>query len=237
VNKEDMIMTKQKSIIGITRAPDKGFTLQFLMLQISVLIAGGKPLTLKDFNVKQADKINALLIGGGKDVYPGLYNEKPIPGNPYSREQDDNESRWLHYAKAENLPVLAICRGAQLINIVQGGSIHHKLTGIYEDADYPQNILAYNLFRKKIIIEKGSLLHKITNRHELMVNSIHKRAIKRVGANMRVTAREPNGVIQAIENPDKPFYMGVQFHPERLIHRRVFRKMFGSFVDAAKKEA
>jgi putative glutamine amidotransferase len=227
-------MAKRKPVIGISRAPDKGFTLQFLMLQISVLIGGGRPLTLKSFDAELADRIEGLLIGGGRDVYPGLYHAKPIPGNPYNRVQDDNESRWLQYAKAENMPVLAICRGAQLLNVVQGGSVHHKITEVYENADYPQNVLAYNFFRKKIMIEPDSLLFDITNKPELMVNSIHKRAIDRVGGNMRVTAREANGVIQAIENPDRPFYMGVQFHPERLIHRRVFRMIFSRFVNAAR---
>jgi putative glutamine amidotransferase len=131
------------------------------------------------------------------------------------------------------MPVMAICRGAQLLNVIQGGSVHHKLTDIYENADYTQNVLAYNFFRKKIHIFEGSLLRKITGKREIMVNSIHKRAIDKVGAGMVVTARETNGVIQAIEHPGLRFYMGVQFHPERLIYRRVFRKMFRCFVQAA----
>ncbi|MGM0651143.1 MAG: gamma-glutamyl-gamma-aminobutyrate hydrolase family protein [Bacteroidota bacterium] len=226
-------MSEKNNTIGITRAPDKGFTLQFLMLQISVLIGGGRPLTLQAFDAEKAAKIDGLLVGGGRDVYPGLYHEAPIPGNPYSRVQDDNETRWIHYAKAENMPVLAICRGAQLLNVIQGGSVHHKLTDIYENADYPQNLFAYNFFRKKIHISGGSLLHKITGKRELMVNSIHKRAIDKPGAGMEVTAREENGIIQAIEHPGLRFFMGVQFHPERLIYRRVFRNMFRCFVKAA----
>jgi putative glutamine amidotransferase len=228
-----MIMANKKPIIGITKAPDKKFTLQFFMLQISVWIAGGNFMTIQEFDKEKAEKIDALLIGGGRDVYPALYQQKPIPKNPYNRIQDDNESQWLYYAKANNLPVLAICRGAQLLNIIQGGNIHHNLTEIYENADYPQNIFAYLFFRKKIFIDTESLFYKITSKTEMTVNSIHKRAIDKLGTDLIVTAREINQVIQIVENPKHPFFMGVQFHPERLIYRRDFRKLFQYFVKIA----
>jgi len=228
-----MIMANNKPIIGVTRAPDKNFTLQSFMLQVSVWIAGGSVLTIQEFDEEKAKKIDALLIGGGRDVYPALYQQKPIPNNPYNRIQDDNESQWLYHAKTNNLPLLAICRGAQLLNIIQGGNIHHNLTEIYENADYPQNFFAYIFFRKKIYIDTKSLFYKITGKTEMIVNSIHKRAVDKVGTDLVVTAREINKVIQIIENPNHKFFMGVQFHPERLIYRRSFRKLFRYFVKTA----
>ncbi|MFP4663869.1 MAG: gamma-glutamyl-gamma-aminobutyrate hydrolase family protein [Bacteroidales bacterium] len=229
-------MAKNKPVIGITRAPDKGFTLQFFMLQLSVFIAGGKPATLKVYEEEKARRIDGLLIGGGRDVYPAMYQQEAIPGNPYNRVQDDMESKWLYWAMKYNLPVMAICRGAQLMNVVKGGTIYHNLTAIFENADYPHSIWSYNFFRKKIHITTDSLLYKITGKDEIYVNSIHKRAIDKVGTGLKVTSREPNGIIQSIEDPSHRFFIGMQFHPERLLYLKKFRKIFRFFVKTAGKE-
>jgi putative glutamine amidotransferase len=78
------------------------------------------------------------------------------------------------------------------------------------------------------------MLHKMTGDTELMVNSIHSQSIDKVGEGLVVTSREPNGIVQSIEKPGHIFYMGVQFHPERLIYKRVFRRLFKTFINAAK---
>ncbi len=137
-------------------------------------------------------------------------------------------------SRKNNMPVLGICRGAQLINVVRGGTLHVDVSKVYENAKYPTNTLSQMLFRKDINIECGSLLEKMLKTQRIAVNSMHTQAVDKVGKNLSVSAKEDNGVVQTIEDPDKPFFIGVQFHPEALIHRKIFRGMFSALNEAAK---
>ncbi len=224
---------KYRPHIGITKPESKRMNVQFLAMWLAVWLGGGRPIVLSAGKPDPAKTIHGLILGGGTDVFPGLFHKDPIENYQYDRPRDEMEIKWLKIAEEDQIPVFAICRGAQLMNVVNGGSLHLNIGEAYDNADYPETIFGYMFFRKKIHIEKNSLLYKIFKKSELPVNSLHKQSINKVGNNLVVTAREPNGIIQAIERPGHPFYMGVQFHPELLIYQRSFRSFFNRFVHTA----
>ncbi|MDZ7775268.1 MAG: gamma-glutamyl-gamma-aminobutyrate hydrolase family protein [Bacteroidales bacterium] len=212
----------RKPIIGITKPESKRMNLSFIVHWIALWLAGSRPkITSYDEEVKNQN-YDALMLGGGTDIFPGLFFKDPKLDYAYDHKRDDLEIRLLKKAQKEGLPVMAICRGSQLMNVVNGGTVHLDISKVYEKANYPKNVLGYLFFRKKIIIKPDSMLHKIAGSTELMVNSIHSQSIDKVGEGLEITSREPNGIIQSIEKPGHIFYMGVQFHPERLIYKRVF---------------
>jgi len=226
-------MKRQKPKIGYTTRDFSLDPLQWL-IGISIRISGAIPLRLHPKSPKHDTQIHGLIIGGGTDLYPALYEIDPKPNYKYDHARDALEIEWLKYAEQQQLPVLGICRGAQLMNVRHGGSLHPDISKVYENAKYPANAIAQIFFRKAITIESGTLLGGIFTAGRIAVNSMHKQSIDRPGDGFRVSAREDNGVVQAIENPAKNFYMGVQFHPEALIYKSTFRKFFCAFIDAAR---
>jgi len=179
--------------------------------------------------------IDGLVIGGGTDLYPPLFKIDPNPHYNYDHDRDALEIKWLERAEEHNMPVLGICRGAQLLNVQRGGTLHVDVSKVYENARYPANIFANIFFRKAINIEPESALKNIFKTQRLQVNSMHKQSIDTLGHGFAVSAKEDNGVVQAIEDRSRAFCMGVQFHPEALIYKSIFRALFKCFVNAAKE--
>jgi len=105
---------------------------------------------------------------------------------------------------------------------------------VYENAEYPTSFLANVFFRKSIKVTEDSLLHRLVGQNRTRVNSIHKQAIDKVGEDLSISAKEDNGVVQAIEDTNRPFHLGVQFHPEILIHRRPMRRIFTTLIETAR---
>ena len=222
---------RERPVIGITK-PDHEGNFAYGFIWLSVWLAGGKPLKITPQNAKSVTGVQGLILGGGKDVFPALFQDEPEPKKDYTydHDRDEMEMYWLRKAENEGLPVLGICRGAQLMNVAGGGKLHLDVSKAYEKADYPASWLSHIFYRKKITIQNGSLLHKILGRTIVRVNSIHKQSIAEIAPGLIMTAREDNGVIQAIEKPGHNFYLGVQFHPEFLIYRRIFRKLFKKLI-------
>jgi putative glutamine amidotransferase len=228
------MMGRKRPIIGVTKPEAKRINLSFIVLWLAIWFNGGRPKILSYKEDIEHQDFDGLLLGGGTDVFPGLFFKDPKENYQYDRLRDDLEIRLLKKADKDHIPVFAICRGAQLMNVVNGGSLHLDIATVYEGANYPQNVIGYLFFKKKINIKRGTLLHEIIRKEELMVNSIHNQSIDRIGEGLSVSSREPNGIIQSIERPGERFYLGVQFHPERLIHRSQFRRIFKSFIQEAK---
>lgn len=222
-----------KPIIGITK-PDKKDFMAFSALWGAVKIAGGDPIVLSPSrNPYQEAAVDGLLLGGGKDVFPGLYDHPPKKEYMYDRARDEMEIFWAEHARDEKIPALGICRGAQLMNVVCGGNLHTSVADAYENAHYPDGLFHHVFYRKNIVIKPDSLLHKILMRQNLKVNSIHKQAIAKLGDDMEVNAQESNGVIQAVALKTHPFFLGIQFHPEFLIYHQTFRILFKAFIERA----
>lgn len=222
--------------IGITQPLSKSLNIPYWAIKLAIRVSGGQPIVIKHIDDLTQKKIDGLLLGGGTDVFPGLYNLNPKENYRYDHARDSLELACLKHTENNPIPVLAICRGAQLMNIFRGGDLHMDIREVFKEANYPGNFWGYAFFRKQITVEKESLLFKVFSSTEVMVNSIHKQAIKRLGDRLNITATETsNGIIQTIEDPNRLFYMGVQFHPELLLYRKPVRRLFKVFIQSAKE--
>ncbi len=224
----------QKPKIGITK-PFQKDRFAYAAIWLGVKVAGGQPVKIEPVEGYQQHDIQGLILGGGTDVFPGRFNQVPKEEYEYDQERDEMEVFWAERAIEENIPALGICRGAQLMNIMCGGSLHMDVSLAYKDAIYPSGFWSEALYRKNIMIEQGSLFHKVIGNVNIDVNSLHKQSIDRLGKDLHIDAKEKNGVIQAISMPDHPFFLGVQFHPEFLTYRKQFRNIFHALVTTAKE--
>ena len=226
---------RKRPIIGITK-PEDGDTIPYLCMRLAVWLAGGDAVKLTARAPRDPRSVDGLIFGGGSDVYPKRYQGQPKEGYRYDLARGDMEASWALAARRHGLPVLGVCRGAQMLNVLAGGTLHADLSAF--KTDRPKNILWRFFHRLPIRVRRGSKLATITGcPAEMRVNAIHLQAIRRLGAGLTVSAREPNGVIQAIEDASQPFWIGVQFHPEFLIYRAPFRRLFRQLVETAQARA
>lgn len=222
----------RRPIIGITK-PEKGDTLAYLAMKLAVWLAGGKPVKITSSAPREPHSVDGLLFGGGSDVYPERYQGETLPGITYDQARDDMEASWAKAAIRHDIPVMGVCRGMQMLNVAQGGTLSADLSS-YNDIRYPMTFLRRLIFRKTISLEPDSWLSELSNRKLVSVNSIHSQAILKLGNGFKVSANEINGLIQSIEHESADFMVGVQFHPEFLIHKKFARNIFSKLVDRAK---
>jgi putative glutamine amidotransferase len=185
-----------------------------------------------------ASKIDGLLLTGGGDVDPARYGEAPhvkVAGVDASR--DAFEIDLLQRVQGADLPVLAICRGLQVLNVALGGTLVQDIPGdlpgsLKHSVATPLCAIAHDVW-----ISKGSRLwtlmeEKLAEADDCAVNSRHHQAIKRLGAGLEVTATAPDGVIEAVEDPRARFRVAVQWHPENFWRTGEFRALFEGFAAA-----
>lgn len=171
---------------------------------------------------KYIDEIDALIITGGEDISPFIFNQDPHYSiGKYSNLRDTMETELYFKAREKGMKILGICRGHQLINAVEGGSLYQDMSliknsfVIHTHPDKPYSLEHY------INIRKNSILYDIFKETKIIVNSHHHQAIDRIAKGFSVTAKANDNVVEAIESDDK-LVLNVQFHPERLLHRDKF---------------
>lgn len=148
----------------------------------------------------------------------------------YDPERDQMEKRFIRHALYTEKPLLGICRGAQLLNVTLGGSLHQRIDHFYsETTGNPRSILP----RKNVTLAEGSRLEHILG-SQCQVNALHEQSIRELGDGLSVSAQEGNGVIQGIERSDDPFVIGVQWHPEYLPQYPLQQRLFRQLVNAAR---
>ncbi|AXJ00625.1 putative glutamine amidotransferase [Cyclonatronum proteinivorum] len=143
--------------------------------------------------------------------------------------RDALENKLLTEALVSDRPVLGICRGAQFINVHLGGTLYQDISDFYNETPKADTIYP----RKTVEITKGSRLHRIIGSTQARVNSLHNQAVDKPGEGVELTAREPNGVVQGIEVPDRRFVIGIQWHPEYLPQIASQQRLFGKLVEEA----
>lgn len=162
--------------------------------------------------------VSGLVLTGGGDVDPARYGETPHAKiRSVNAARDATESALIREARARRTPVLAICRGIQILNVALGGTLVQDIssecaTSIAHDDGGPRDSRSH-----EITIERGSLIEAAMGTARCTVNSFHHQSVKDVAAGMRITARSPDGVIEGLESVDEAWWvMGVQWHPEEM---------------------
>lgn len=219
---------RTRPVIGITTSRNKS-TLSWACDWLSVWRAGGKPLRIMPGRDIPVDDLDGLIIGGGDDIGADLYGGEISLDVRIDPERDLMEKRLLDTALARGLPVLGICRGAQMINVHQGGTLHSDIYETFDGARRMRTVLP----RKRITIEKDSRLFAVLHHDTCRVNSLHHQSVNVLGDGLTVAAHDDDGIVQAIENAARPFLLGVQWHPEFLIFNRSQQRLFLALVRAA----
>lgn len=200
--------------------------------------AGGLPILIP--NVPEAvdlyaDGLDGLLLSGGGDVHPRRYTDEPRHPSVYgvNPARDEVEIRLVHRALERNRPVLAICRGIQVLNVALGGTLIQDIEAGVPGA-LPHSTPDDNPgLQHPVSVEPQSRLAEILGSSELVVNTYHHQAVACLGAGLRVVARAPDGVIEAVEAEDHALVIGVQWHPELLPEPH--DRLFAALVKAAQK--
>ncbi len=168
------------------------------------------------------DSVSGLVLTGGEDVDPARYGEeRDKKVRSVNAARDATEAALVEEAKARGMPVLAICRGIQILNVALGGTLVQDIasqceTDISHDEEGPRDSRSH-----EITIERGSLIAKAIGTERCTVNSFHHQSVKRVAEGLRVTARSPDGIIEGLESADKDWWvMAVQWHPEEMTDSR-----------------
>jgi putative glutamine amidotransferase len=151
------------------------------------------------------------------------------PSTTFDRERDVLELDMLDFAVAHGLPVLGICRGAQLLNVFLGGTLFPEIRDFYTEEP-----LRTVLPRKTVALEPDSRLSSIVRSTTFRVNALHHQSVRTLGRGLRAVARDQAGVVQAIEDPDQPFRIGVQWHPEYIPQHDRQLALFKALVRAAR---
>jgi len=167
---------------------------------------------------------------------PFLYLLRLLFSSPHmglDPARDELETELFKRALADGAPILGICRGAQLMNVQLGGTLHRGLETFYVEEPNPWSVLP----RKLVRLYADSVLARTVRRSSMRVNSLHRQAVDRLGQGLRAVAVERNGVVQAVELAASGFCLGVQWHPEYLPQRPEQRRIFRALVRKAFRHA
>jgi putative glutamine amidotransferase len=227
-------MKTRPSVIGITRCSriDDYVT--------SIERAGGRTRILEtgESPRKVIAEIDGLLLTGGGDIDPVFYGEdRHETVEDAEPGRDEFEIDLARRAMTSDLPLLAICRGAQVLNVAAGGSLVQDIPSSMATPLPHSVIVPRDAHAHDVSIASGSRLQRALGSaaagQPCRVNSRHHQSVARLGAGMVATATAPDGVIEAIEKPDAQFCLGVQWHPENFCRTGEFSPLFESFVAAS----
>ncbi|MFW5835227.1 MAG: gamma-glutamyl-gamma-aminobutyrate hydrolase family protein, partial [Pseudomonadota bacterium] len=211
----------RRPLIGITRSAHKGWAMTWLN-RLAVWRAGGRSIVVSARRRTPLPPLDGLVIGGGEDIAPSLSLEGFGATIEIDRERDRLELELLHLAGDRRLPVLGICRGAQMINVHRGGTLHVDIYERYVDARRLRTVLP----RKAVSIRPDSRLARIIGREATRVNALHHQSVDRLGEGLAVAAVDEVGMVQAVEDASVPFCVGVQWHPEMLVWQQRQQRLF-----------
>jgi putative glutamine amidotransferase len=236
-----------KPVIGITtNQSQNAYGQPTIMLMQSyvhaVLQAGGVPILIPSLIMEDGwdalyDRLDGVLFSGGGDI--GLEH---FPGEPHPRiddvdlARDSIELKLVNAAAADDKPFLGICRGCQIVNVALGGTLYTHIPDQLPNAldhDYPGN--KRTVLVHEVQIEEGTRVAEIYGEPIIKVNSLHHQGLKDIPPSLRIAGRSSDGLVEAIELPDHPFGLAVQWHPEWLIDQERTRNLFRKFVEAAGK--
>lgn len=200
--------------------------------------AGGLPVVMPPLEMEAIepllDRLSGVCLSGGPDLDPETYEERPHPElGPTEPDLDRFELELARRADDRGLPILAICRGMQALNVARGGSLHQHLPDRPGVTLEHRQRMAGDWIAHPVTISAGSRLERLIGGREAPVNSFHHQAVHRLGQGLRAVAWSPDGVIEGVEAPARDFVVGVQWHAESLVGRREHAALFRGLVDAS----
>jgi len=235
---------KTMPIIGVSGSIEKDESKQYIIrsYMTSILNAGAIPVLLSiDMDEEHIalclDQMDGLMLSGGNDVDPQLFGESPASGlDQVNPVRDQLEMKLIDIAYQHAMPILAICRGLQTLNVALGGTLYQDLPTQYIAPDGGRAILHTQTSPSRyashmITLDEGTAFRDIYGEASIGVNSYHHQAIKALAPGLTVCARAADGVIEAIQDTSKPFVYGVQWHPERM---KEGAPLFEAFTNACK---
>lgn len=217
----------KRLIIGVT-GPSRGIPWAWWATRWHLRRAGAMPRRLSAEHGNLEDDIAGFIIGGGNDIDPAVYGGDMSLSRSVDPDRDAYELSVLELAEKRLVPVMGICRGAQLINVFRGGSLIGDLAPIRVHTSNKGTLLP----RKRVAVEAESQLASLLENEMTRVNSLHHQAVDQSGDGLRVCARDRDNIVQGIESTSGPWRVGVQWHPEYMPQRADQRRLFEGFVAA-----
>lgn len=234
-------------IIGITTNQSKNAngqpTIMLMQSYVNALIqAGGVPVLIPSLIADDGwaalySRLDGILFSGGGDI--GL---EYSPGDQHPRIDDVDlardaiELKMVQAAASDGKPFLGICRGCQVVNVALGGNLYTHIPDQLPNAldhSYPGNMR--QVLVHEIKIDEGTQTAEIFREPIIRVNSLHHQGLKDIASSVHVAGHAPDGLVEAIELPDHPFGLAVQWHPEWLTDQEGTRNLFRKFVEASNK--
>ncbi len=237
-----------KPIIGITTGHSENryglHQIHILTSYVNAIIkAGGVPLIIPPELAKNGweilyEKLDGILFSGGADINPKVFNGEDHPSiEGVDDQRDAIEISLTLRAIEDKKPFLAICRGFQILNVALGGTLYTHLSEQFGDSlqhatprDKSRNSLVH-----EVKIEKDSHLAKILEKTTVNVNSWHHQGAKDIPSQLKITAHTSDGLVEAMELPNHPFGIAVQWHPEWIPEDEAMQKLFRAFIEASGK--
>lgn len=228
-------------IIGVTPIINEE-NLQVRMKYINAISnENGVPIILPkladEMQIKaQIDSLDGLLLTGGDDVDPNLFGEDPHQKLGHIEAgRDSYEMKLIDYALAQGKPILGICRGAQILNVHQGGTMYQDIYEQMGNVIIGHSQQAMREFPShEVAIVEGTKLYEIIGEKTIRTNSFHHQANKTLPDNFVASASTSDGLIEAIESIDHDFLIGLQWHPEDLYNNDIAsQKIFRAFIKSA----
>lgn len=186
----------------------------------AVLSSGGAPVLIPVAQDNGSintvlERLDGLLLSGGPDIHPRRYKEQPLAGlGEIDDELDQMELSAARKAYRRNLPILAVCRGIQILNVCLGGSLYQDIDRQLAGGINHSQKAAKSVPTHTVSISDGTRLREVFGKKNIWVNGRHHQAVKDLAPGLVVSATAADGVVEAVEDPSKQFVVGVQWHPE-----------------------
>lgn len=236
-----------KPLIGITTNQSTNVnghpTVMLMQSYINAIMqAGGVPVLIPSMIHNDGwdalySRLDGVLFSGGGDIALEHFSGEPHPRvYDVEPERDSIELKMIQASVSDGKPFLGICRGAQLVNVGLGGTLYTHIPDQLPNAlDHAYPGYLRTVLVHEVKIEEGTRIAEALGEPIVKVNSLHHQGLKDIAPPLRVTGHAPDGLVEAVELPDHPFGIAVQWHPEWLTDQEVTRNLFRKFVEAAGK--